>query len=310
MEDLLNEQNVKHRVFDIRKIKKTVFFVLAFIIFLLFFYFLFLSAPKNFPIDAVIKVENGSSLRSVSHLLEKNNIIRSRVVFEFFIIILGGEKHIISANYLFENKLPVWEVARRISGGEHRTAPVVITIKEGFDINQIGDLSVLKLINFNKTQFLSQAKDKEGYLFPDTYFFLNNANEEDVIKSMSENFKKKINPLIPEIISSGKTEKEIITMASIIEREASGDTDREIISGILWKRIKIGMPLQVDAVPNTYKVKGLPGSPIDNPGLLAIKAAIYPQSSPYLYYLHDKNGNTYYAKNFTEHRKNINKYLK
>lgn len=310
MENLPNEQNVKHSVLDSQNIKKIVFYVLPLIVFLVFFYRFFLSAPNNFPVDTMMKVENGSSLRSVSYLLEKNNIIRSRVAFEFFVIMFGGEKHIISANYLFENKLPVWEVSRRISGGEHRTVPVVITIKEGFDINQIADLSVLKLINFNKTKFLSQAKDKEGYLFPDTYFFLNNANEEDVIKSMSENFNKKINPLVPEIISSGKTEEEIIIMASIIEREANGDTDRGIISGILWKRIRIGMPLQVDAAPNTYKVKGLPENPISNPGLLAIKAAIYGESSPYLYYLHDKSGNTYYAKNFTEHRKNINKYLK
>ena len=168
----------------------------------------------------------------------------------------------------------------------------------------------LKLANFNKDKFLLEAKDKEGYLFPDTYFFLNNANETDVIKSMSDNFEKKINPLLSEIISSGKTEKEIIIMASIIEREAKGEIDRDVISGILWKRISIGMPLQVDAAPETYKVKGLPKSPICNPGLEAIKASIHPQSSPYLYYLHDKDGNIHYARTFAEHKKNKLKYLK
>jgi UPF0755 protein len=70
------------------------------------------------------------------------------------------------------------------------------------------------------------------------------------------------------------------------------------------------MPLQVDAMPDTYKNKGLPNSPIGNPGLKAIEAAIHPQTSPYLYYLHDKNGNIYYAKTFTEHEVNIKKYLK
>ena len=150
----------------------------------------------------------------------------------------------------------------------------------------------------------------EGYLFPDTYFFLTDSNETDVINSMNGNFKKKIMPLLPDITAFGKTEKEIITMASIIEREAKGDTDREIISGILWKRIKIGMPLQVDAAPETYKIKELPKNPISNPGLLSIKAAIHPVSSSYLYYLHDKNGSIHYAKNFTEHQANIRKYLK
>ena len=126
---------------------------------------------------------------------------------------------------------------------------------------------------------------------------------------MSDNFEKKITPSSANYFS-GKTEKEIIIMASIIEREAKGDTDRGIISGILWKRIQIGMPLQVDSAPETYKTKGLPDSPIGNPGLKAIEAAINPQSSSYLYYLHDKDGNIHYAKTFAEHEVNIEKYLK
>ena len=95
-----------------------------------------------------------------------------------------------------------------------------------------------------------------------------------------------------------------------MEREAKGEADRGFISGILWKRLGIGMPLQVDAVPSTYNTKGLPKSPIANPGLMSIKTAIYPEESPYLYYLHDKEGKIHYAKNFTEHKANIAKYLK
>jgi UPF0755 protein len=225
------------------------------------------------------------------------------------VIILGGEKRIISADYLFENKLPVWQVATRIVGVGHRMAPVSVTIPEGFDVNQIGATFSMVLKNFNKTRFLALATKLEGYLFPDTYFFSSSAGAENVVQSMSDNFKKKITPLLPGIISSGKTERDIITMASLIEREAKGDTDREVISGILWKRIAINMPLQVDSDPETYKIRGLPMNPIGNPGLLAIKAAISPQSSPYLYYLHDKNGNIHYAINFTEHTKNKLKYL-
>jgi UPF0755 protein len=307
MENLPNE--LGHGVSKLDKIQKTIFYLFCAFLFLIYFYFLFLSAPGDFPLGAVAKIEPGMSLRSVSSILKREHIIRSRVAFESFVIIFGGEKHIISADYLFENKLTVWQVARRIGGGEHHMAPIVITIPEGFDINQIADTAGLKLTNFNKAQFQLEAKGLEGYLFPDTYFFLTNANETDVIKSMSDNFEKKITPLLEDIVSSGKTEKDIIIMASIIEREAKGDMDRGVISGILWKRISMGIPLQVDADRETYKVKGLPENPIGNPGLLAIKAAIHPQSSPYLYYLHDKNGNIYYAKNFTEHKKNILKYL-
>ena len=288
---------------------KNIFYILGAVLFLVFFYILFLGAPSNFPVNKVIKIEVGMSLRNVSDILKKEHVIRSRLAFESFMRILGGENHIISANYLFEKKLPVFEIARRIAGGEHHTAPVVITIPEGFDINQIADTASLKLENFNKAEFFIKTKDLEGYLFPDTYFFLNNANETDVIKSMSENFNKKITPLFTEIASSGKSEKDIIIMASIIEGESKGDIDRGVISGILWKRIKIGMPLQVDSAPLTYKTKGLPKSPISNPGLAAIVASIHPQSSPYFYYLHDKDGNIHYAKTFTEHNQNIKKYL-
>ena len=127
---------------------------------------------------------------------------------------------------------------------------------------------------------------------------------------MTNNFEKKIKSLKDEISFIGKSEKEIIIMASIIEREAKGDMDRGFISGILWHRLYIDMPLQVDAMQESYKTKGLPDSPIANPGLAAIRAAMYPEESPYLFYLHGKDGQIYYAKNFKEHRKNIIKYLK
>jgi UPF0755 protein len=274
-----------------------------------FFYTLFLTAPSNFISRTIVSVEPGMSLHNVSAVLKKDNIIRFRLPFEFFMIIFGGEKHLISADYLFENKLPVWQVAERIARGEHHMPPVSVTIPEGFNVNQIADVFSSKLANFNKTKFLAQAKGLEGYLFPDTYFFLTNADEKDVIISMSDNFNKKITPLLPKITSSGKTEKEIIIMSSIIEREAEGNIDRGVIAGILWKRISIGMPLQVDVAPETYKTKGLPESPIGNPGTLAIESAINPQNSSYLYYLHDKNGNIHYAKTFAEHQANIKKYL-
>lgn len=289
--------------------KNGAYFAILILLFLLF-YFLFISAPMDFVKGSVVRIESGMNLRNVSSVLKKQHIIRSRVVFEFFVLILGSDSHIISADYFFENKLSVFSVARRIVGGEHRMAPLSVTIPEGYDSNQIADTFASKLLNFNKNKFLTKAKDLEGYLFPDTYFFLTNANEQSVVQVMNDNFKKKTITLSGDIVSSGKKKRDIIIMASILEREAKGDNDREIISGILWKRISINMPLQVDAAMITYKEKGLPDSPIGNPGLLAIKASIHPQNSPYLYYLHDKEGSVHYAKNFTDHIKNKLKYLK
>jgi len=314
MENFFSSEGFKHFVLDlafsVKKNKKIISYFFGLVILLVFSYFLLLSAPTDFPKSSVIGIDSGMSLRSISALLKKDQTIRSRVMFEYSVIILGGEKHIVSADYSFPNSLSVWQVAISIVRGEHRLPAVLVTIPEGFNLNQIAGVCSLKLINFNEIKFYTEAKDMEGYLFPDTYFFLNNANEEDVIKSMSENFQKKITPLLSQINASGHSEKDIITMASILEGEARGDNDIGIISGILWKRIKIGMPLEVDSAPETYKTKGLPENPIGNPGFKAILAAINPQSSPYLYYLHDKNGNIHYATTFAEHQANIREYLR
>jgi UPF0755 protein len=290
--------------------KKYITYTIVFFVLFFLFYYLFLSAPKNFPSGASVTIEHGMSLRSVSLKLKDQHVIRSRIAFEAFVIIFDKEKGIISTYYYFENKLPVYKIAERMVRGRHGMAPISVTIPEGFDVSQIANAFAEKLINFNKSEFLFLAEDLEGYLFPDTYFFLSTEGEKEVVASMSKNFEKKIAPLLPEIAISGKSEKNIVVMASIIEREAKGDTDRDIISGILWKRISIGMPLQVDAAPDTYKTKGLPDDPIGNPGFLSIKAAINPKNSPYLYYLHDKEGNIHYAKTFSEHVKNKLKYLK
>ena len=270
----------------------------------------FLNAPVDFPVETIIKIEQGENLRNAALKLKESNVIRSQIAFEAFVILLGGEKHLISADYFFEKKLPVYEIARRISRGERYSAQVKVTIPEGFDTSLIAEVFATKLPTFNKDKFILEAKVLEGYLFPDTYFFFSADSEKEVIKSMRENFEKKLNPLRPQIISSGRSEKEIIIMASIIEGEARGDDDRDVISGILWKRLGINMPLQVDVAPETYKKTGLPKNPIGNPGLLSIKAAINGEESLYLYYLHDKDGNIHYAKNFEEHKINRQKYLK
>ncbi len=272
------------------------------------FYFFILSEPSGFVPGTVLEIEPGMSLHSISARLKNEHIIRSRVAFEGFVIFFGGEKHIKFSNYVFDVNMPVYDVAQSIIKGNRFMAPIIVTIPEGYNLKEIADTYQTKLKSFNRDTFLSQAK--EGYLFPDTYYFFNSDTELNVIDSMSKNFEKKFAPVRAEMQAAGKKELDVLTMASILEKEAKGETDRAIISGILWKRLSIGMLLQVDAAPMTYKIKGLPKNPIGNPGLDAIHDAIYPESSPYLYYLHGKDGNTYYAKNFAEHKKNIARYLR
>ncbi len=290
--------------------KKVAVCSLCLVALLVFLNLVFFSPPKNFPTETIVFIKEGISLRSISRGLKVNNIIRSRVVFETYAIMLGSEKRLKYGGYFFENKLSVFEVARRLAEGERHLVPVRVTIPEGFSSLDISEVFVSQLINFRKSRFLSEAASKEGRLFPDTYLFLPTDSEQDVLRSMTENFERRVAPLRPRIASSGKTEKEIITMASLIEEESKGDVDRALISGILWKRLSIRMPLQVDAEPSTYRKRGLPESPISNPGLSSIEASLSPKDSPYLYYLHDGEGNAHFAKTFAEHVSNKKRYLR
>ncbi|MEK7569662.1 MAG: endolytic transglycosylase MltG [Patescibacteria group bacterium] len=271
-------------------------------------YFL-ISPPGDFPEGRIVSLEQGMSLRAVSAKLKEENFIRSRVAFEAFVIIYAGERHAVAADYYFEKKLPAFEVARRVAFGKSALAPIRFTIPEGFTNQEIAASAARLLPNFVPEIFLKDASDKEGYLFPDTYFFIFRASSEDVLGALEKNYEKKIVPLRPEIAESGKSEDSIITMASLIEREAKG-LERAVISGILWKRLALGRALEVDAAPDTYQKRGLPEAPIANPGLASIKAAIHPENSPYLYYLHDSEGNIHYARTFEEHKKNKALYLK
>ncbi len=273
-------------------------------------YFFLVRAPNNFPMNQIFSVESGDGLRKISLKLKNAGYIQSRVALETVVIFYAGDRHIMVGDYIFPEKINVIKLAKKIAGGDRELSTVKITIPEGFSNEEIAELCDSRLRNFNKDRFLAAASNKHGTLFPDTYFFSTTDDEDIVLSILTKNFDKKTEKIWQDIKNSGKDINEILIMASVLEKEASGDSDRAIISGILWKRISIGMPLQVDAAPVTYEQRGLPKEPISNPGIAAILAAINPEESKYLYYIHDKEGNTHYAKNFDEHRQNIKKYLK
>ncbi len=277
--------------------------------FLLIFVYYFLSAPFGNK-DVIIHISPGQSITSVTEKLISENAVRNEFALKVFIKILKKSNGIITGDYLIKKGSPVWIVAWQVSRGHHNIEPIKITIREGLTNEEIALLLADKLAGFRKDLFLSEVSGKQGYLFPDTYFFYPLDTAPEFIEKLSNNFDSRIKSLQSSIKQSGKSLKEIITMASILEGEAGGEKDIEMISGILWKRISIGMPLQVDIDKSTYTVKGLPSNPLNNPGLMSIKAAINPINSSYLYYLHDKNGNVHFAKTFEEHKKNIAIYLK
>lgn len=301
------------------------------IIFLALFYSLFLRAPSDFPINQMIHVQTGISTREISRLLYEGKVIRSPFLFKLYVYLIRGDRGIMAGDYLFTRAVYLPTVASRLTHGEFNLTPIKVTMPEGYTINQMAE-SFNKLIPvFDKQIFFRETKGKEGYLFPDTYFFYPNVSVKQIVLDLESNFERKTATLKNNIIKSGHSLNDIIVMASILEKEAHTTNDRKIISGILWKRIKMGMPIQVDAVfvystgrgtyslttkdlktdssYNTYTRKGLPPGPIGNPGLDSIEAAIYPTESPYLYYLSDRAGNIYYSATFNKHKKNKVLYI-
>ncbi|MFA6514978.1 MAG: endolytic transglycosylase MltG [Candidatus Paceibacterota bacterium] len=275
---------------------------------LLIGYYLF-SAPFDSK-DLIIHIEKGQSVNALTLDLENKNAIRNNSVLKIFIKLFGTKKGIVSGDYLINKNSPVWIVAWQIGRGHHNIEPIKITIREGLTNKAIAALLADKLSGFRKDLFLISTENKQGYLFPDTYFFYPLDTTSEIVEKLSNNFDVKIKKIDESIKKSGRSLSQVIIMASILEGEAGGKDDIAIISGILWKRISTGMPLQVDIDKDTYINKGLPQKPLNNPGLMSINAAINSVDSAYYYYLHDKNGKVHYATTFEEHKSNISKYLK
>ena len=266
-----------------------------------------IAPSRNFPTDSIITVPAGSGLYSLSQMLEERNVISSPFWFRNIAILLGGERAMKAGEYYFSQPQNSIYLAWRIVRGKYEIETLKITIPEGFTVEKISDLFGPNFIFFDNRLFVVSAP--EGYLFPDTYFIPVTATASSTIKLLRDNFLRKIFPIMPEVEMSGKSLEDIIIIASLIEGEANNQEDREMVSNVLWKRLKMGMPLQVDVELKTYEFQGLPEKPINNPGLASIKAAIYPTTTPYLYYLTGHDDKMHYAKTFDEHKNNISKYL-
>lgn len=262
---------------------------------LIFLFFGLLAALLFLPADPfqkeakIFKIDKGQNLKEVALNLEKAGLIRWPIVFRFFVLARGQAKNIPAGSYKLSPTMNIFQISQKIIKGD--ALKIVITIPEGFTQKQIEERLGLEL-----------PDGSEGYLFPDTYHFSFDVTGEEAAKIMKENFVKKTAGL--------KITSEIVIMASILEKEVKTKEDKELVSGILWKRLKIGMPLQVDAELWTYQNRGLPPSPISNPGLESIKAATSPRESLYLYYLSAKDGATIFSKTFQEHILAKAKYLK
>jgi len=313
---------------------KKVFYVAfgALVALCLVAYVSFWRAPSDFPVDTIVTINQGQGLETITQNFKTAQLIRSPFVFRSLVILLGGEKRLSAGDYLITNKESPLTLAWRIIEGRFGMEPVKVTIPEGLSVSEISGVLSKNLVMFDTKAFEEEAQGKEGHLFPDTYFFLPTVKPSEVISRMETNFEEKIKSITDDVEKFGKPFSDIVIMASILEGEAKDTESRKIVAGILWKRMSIGMPLQVDATfkyingknsftltfddlkidnpYNTYTNRGLPPTPINNPGLDALLAAVNPVETDYLYFLTGRDGKMYYAKTFEQHKANKARYLR
>ena len=237
-----------------------------------------------------------------------------------------------------------------IEGWNLRDYAKILEEKGFFDADNFFELAGEPMLNYKLLSSYIKPKDYsgsfdflsdkpseyglEGYLFPDTYRFFENSSADDIIMKMLDNFDQKLTVKMREDIKKqNKTIYEIVTMASIIEKEVQSEKDMKMVSGIFWNRIKIGQALEscatlayvlgvnktqysfedtrTPSAYNTYINRGLPPGPISNPGLKAIEAAVYPEENNYNYFLtRPDNKETIFSRTYDEHLLNKDKYLK
>ena len=308
---------------------------------------------KNPNIVADVKIEKGDSIWDIGKKLKNKKIIKNQLGFVFEVYTKGKQKKLKAGEYLISSNLNISEIIRIISNGNTiaENNQKKITFPEGWSDKQMAERlsnngfsgdEFLKLANnpkyflkkHNNYDFLKEipdGKNLEGFLFPDTYLFANKSDAETIIEKMLNNFSQKLSEdLRKEIERQNKTIYEIITMASILEKEVKSSNDKKIVSGIFWKRMKNGQAFQscatlayilgenkkqysykdtkIESPYNTYLYPGLPPGPISNPGLDSILAAIYPIKTDYNYFLNNpETGKTVFSKTLTEH--NINKRI-
>lgn len=331
--------------------KKVVLILTVIIIILFGTALLFINGNKTTKNNKKVyfTIEKGVSLNKVSIQLKEKGIINSKLYFKAYAKFNGYEKKIKAGNYILNPNISLKELLIKFQSPNSDYA--IVTIPEGYTLYQTANkLESLNLVNKEKFLNIKMSEvtqdnlispgngvyyELEGYLFPETYFIPYETSELDIAKIMYSQFKRVFNE---EYRTRAKelnlSVDKVITIASLIEKEAAKDAERKTIAGVIYNRIKKGMPLQIDAsviyaitrgertlekvynkdlavksVFNTYKSKGIPPGPIANPGKPSIEAALYPEENDYLYYVLGENGHIF-SKTYEEHKENIKKYMK
>ena len=303
-----------------------------------FGWFLLGLAPARFGTAAApqtVEIEYGSGMGRITALLQARGLLRDPLAFRVWAKLTGGERSVKAGAYALAPSMSVPRILSVLTDGRELT--VRVTIPEGSSLKEIAAMLDRAGVAAPGT-FLARAKDPallgevapdargslEGFLFPDTYFFSRTAGVDEAIRMMAARFEGILTPeMRARARAMGRSLREIVIMASLVEREAKRPADRPLIASVFYNRLRLGMPLQscatvqyalgthkdrllyedlhVASPYNTYLYPGLPPGPIDSPGLASLQAALNPAPGDYLYFVAKPDGTHVFSASYREH---------
>ncbi|MBS4025117.1 MAG: endolytic transglycosylase MltG [Clostridia bacterium] len=306
-----------------------------------------LEPVKAEGVEEKITIHPGSSTVRIANLLWEKNLIREPNMFRLYTRINNYDGRLKAGEYILSGTMSTPEIVAKIVAGTVVTYP--FTIPEGYTLKQIAKvlsdkgmvdeelfIELLERGSFDfpyLDQLLEGANRFEGFLFPDTYYITSYMTEKDIIQMMLNRFLKVVTPeVVKTVADQGLSLLELVTIAAMIERESSVDADSPKIAGVIYNRLAIGMPLQIDATViyahgehinrvlhkhleidspyNTYKYPGIPLGPIAAPGAKSIMAALEPEEHNFYYYVLKPDGSHHFSRNLSEHNRAVQQYLR
>ncbi|MCL4338883.1 endolytic transglycosylase MltG [Patescibacteria group bacterium] len=307
-----------------------LFFLFFIILTILLIYYL---SPTGLSSKQIIfTIPLNTEQDTIVHMLRKDNFIHSEKVFNIVSGLTNFPGTVEPGSYLLSHNMNALQITNTLLFHPYQKWIVLVP---GLRLDQTAE-RLAKKFNWDKTHLQDFLKNaNEGYMYPDTYLLNVDYTGKEVAQRLISNFNDHLIPQMQkDLLSQNVRIDTAVKIASLIERESGGDSDKALIAGIIWNRLDQNMKLQIDATVqyaigtpadwwphvtpqdltvnslyNTYIIRKLPPGPIDSPGLSSIKAAIYPAQTDCLFYLHDHNKQIHCAKTYEEHLKNIEEYL-
>lgn len=304
----------------------------------------FLTTPVSLPAKTVtIIVPKGASLRLITSTLVQEGLLTNGQIFSWWAQFTGADRKIRAGEYEFTGALSPLEILRRLLTGEGLR--LIVTIPEGFTLKEIAAVLAEKGMGSQESflclntdfQFLAKwglpPQGMEGYLFPDTYYFSSTSTPEEVLDRMISRFYGIFSPdMYRKADTLSHSIHEVVTMASLIEKETGTPSERPLVSAVIHNRLKMAIPLQIDPTViygikdfdgnltrqhllaptpyNTYTFLGLPPGPIANPGLKSLLAALNPANEDYLYFVAKGDGSHQFSSDLASHNRAVQRYQK